>query len=185
MTTTQTATAQPLAGVKGRCQGFITHFNKERRFGFIQESETKARVFFHASEYGHYVADGGDFVQFRDTPYLVPTRGIAMTFVIEQGRKGPVARMVGSLESYEAGIAAIENRPTYRFMERRGSHPRGRLWTEDCFAYRVFWEGKNLHQLRYKFPRSFDWTTPVVPGRVCRYFEVWQDGKWVICDDPR
>jgi hypothetical protein len=99
--------------------------------------------------------------------------------------KGPVARIVGSLSSYESALDAIENRPTYRFVHRTGSHEKRRLYTGDEFKFKVWWEGKNLYELRHEFPRTVWWTTDAVTGRTCQYFEVLKDGKWEICEDPR
>jgi len=61
--------------------GFVTFYNESKGFGFIQDSETKEKVFVHINNCNDQIIEGNK-----------------VSFEIENGQKGPVAIKVNLLK---------------------------------------------------------------------------------------
>lgn len=153
--------------------GVTLWFNGE--YGVVA-TET-ANVFIHRNQAVRPYCNGDEVPAYGAEGRHPDTQSVIRVLSMVESKKGPRAEAWCYEENYQRAIADIENRPTYRFMERLGDLPRGRLYNPRQYRYRQIWCGKNLQQARHHDP--VDGTT------LKRYYEKWDGEKWTEVADPR
>ena len=155
-----------------------------KMFGFAEAPNKN--IFFHFNQFKHVVFTGGDWLELRpivDGQVIIPEVEACIIYQEITGPKGPKALWWSFFDEYQRAKAELDNRPLYRFVERQGREAMSRLHEKP--KRRIYWEGKNLVELRYRFSML---SSPVYDiGHRAMYFECFDVAldEWVRCDDPR
>jgi hypothetical protein len=163
--------------------GVIVYFNGSngKHFGFILPDEQEDTVFFHNTRQKKYVCDGGPEPKLKDWWTDEAVKGERVCFVEEKSPKGLRAKWWVKESTYIEALEDCSRLKTYRLRQRIGMKSLSRLQPKP--EVRTLWEGKDLSELRLRYSKS---VYILSDGETMgMFFQVLEDGKWVISDDPR
>lgn len=151
--------------------GVVKFFDSapSKQFGFIQHNGSE--IFFHSSSSGMMACLGGETPVFVPCQQMrVPKKGDSLLFESERGDRGYRATKWCFPETLQTALEQIAARPEYQLIERRGFIMYTRLHNDAKAKYFPLWQGKNLDDLRAKFPQD---KFPVQEDeQFARYFKV-------------
>lgn len=158
----------------------------DKRFGFLTLAGESKDIFFHFDRGSDPEFDGGETPVIRGrTPHRQPEVGDLVTFQKMVTEKGPCAIWWAFTEQYEEILTRIRQRPLFRLVYRKGRQSRSSLDNGEQLAFSYTWEGKDLRDLRKRFPKQkypsgeFD-----THGRFFQIFNP-SDEAWLVVEDPR
>lgn len=162
-------------------EGTLKFFDLKKLFGFLARTEGQD-VFCDGHGLCRFI-DWGGMEPDRERTDLLPEDGEKIFFSLDKADSRPRALWWASATSWERACEAISKRPLHRLVRRRG-FVKTRLESEIQERWETLWKGRNLKELRNRFPRR-KW--PCVHEQYLGvYVQIETDKEqWKEVEDPR